>query len=309
MDIQLLPVECTVFYSFMRLSCHLPQRERRPLEIRLLHAGVEESPDLHKIAIVRLADESGYSFVLQALIDRADFPDSYAIKIVDRAEFAVVSLREITDLEASMNARSIMGNFHAALDAWMSSHVGQRPRLLDIGGRARSGYRHADVFGHCDVTIVDILADEGVDIVCDIHSMGEKIGRDQFDFAMCISVFEHLVMPWKAVLEINKVMRPDGLVLVMTHQTTGMHDMPWDYFRFSDESWKGLFNAQTGFRILETMMSSFQRIVPQHYFGVYPGFENAGGFGESSLLARKTGPTALVWPVEMPDLVQTSYPA
>jgi hypothetical protein len=309
MDAQVLPIECTVFYSFLRVFCHLPHRPRRPLEIRLLRAGAEEDPDRHNVAITRLADDGGYSFTIEALIDRAEFPDSYAIKIVDRSDVLVVPLRDVTELETAMNARSMMGDFHELVNAWVAAHPGQRPRLLDIGGRARSGNRHADMFGHCDVTILDIVAGEDVDLVCDVHRMGAEIGQERFDFAICISVFEHLVMPWKAVLEINKVMRQDGVVLIATHQTTGMHDLPWDYYRFSDESWKGLFNAQTGFAIEKTMMGNFQRIVPQHYYGVFPGFENAGGFAESAVIARKTAGTSLSWPVEAMDLLQTSYPA
>jgi hypothetical protein len=40
-------------------------------------------------------------------------------------------------------------------------------------------------------------------------------------------------MPWKAVIEIIKVMSPGGLIFTQPHQTWPIHETPWDYWRFS----------------------------------------------------------------------------
>ncbi|WP_373690468.1 methyltransferase domain-containing protein [Sphingobium sp. DEHP117] len=58
-----------------------------------------------------------------------------------------------------------------------------------------------------------------------------------FDAVYSVSVFEHLLMPWKVALEMNRVLRMGGIAYIHTHQTLGLHDMPWDFWRFSDTSW------------------------------------------------------------------------
>ena len=302
------PVSCCVFYSFLRLSCTLPQGSASPLAITLLCDDREESLESQKVNLEKIQG-SPSRFTLEAMIDRDSFPDRYSIRIGFRSHSLTVSCRDIVDIEQTTFAQSLMTEFHQLLDDWVEQHEGQRPKMLDIGGRARSGYRHSKSFKQCDVTIVDIIGDESVDVVTDVHRMSDDLGFERFDFAICISVFEHLVMPWKAAVEINKVLKPGGLLMIQTHQTVGLHDLPWDYYRFSDQSWKGLFNNRTGFSIEKTLMSSFQHIVPFHYYAVQPGFENAGGFNESAVIVRKIAGTGLEWPVDLREVVETSYPA
>jgi SAM-dependent methyltransferase len=308
-DIELTPLACTVFWSFLRIRCQLPVGMPRPLAIVLLRDGQEESLERQKTSITRPPPGAAVGFELEAIIDRDVFPGSYALQIGFRSESVIVPCRDIVERETALHAQSIMTPFLALLDEWLEANPGRRPKLLDIGGRSRSGIRHANGFDQCDVTVTDIIADESVDMVTDVHRMSTDLGTDRFDFAMCISVFEHLLMPWKAALEINRVLKPGGLILVQTHQTVGLHDTPWDYYRFSDESWKGLFNRQTGFHIERTLMSNFQHIVPLHFHGVYPGFEGAGGFNDSAMIARKIGVSALAWPVELREIIQSEYPA
>jgi hypothetical protein len=63
-------------------------------------------------------------------------------------------------------------------------------------------------------------------------------------------------MPWKAVVEINQVLKPGGLLCIMTHQTVGMHDLPSDFWRISGDAWQSLLNVYTGFEIVIHAMSS-----------------------------------------------------
>jgi hypothetical protein len=308
-DIEVTPIECAVFFSFVRIRCRLPVGAPRLLSVVLLRDGREESLERQNTTFTRPAPSIAAEFETQAMIDREAFPDSYALQLGFRGKSVTVSCREIVDNERALYAQSMLPAFQAILGNWLIAHPGQRPTLLDIGGRARSGYHHTSGFDQCDVTIADIIADESVDVVTDVHCMSADLGIERFDFAMCISVFEHLLMPWKAVLEINRVLKPGGVIMVQTHQTVGLHDTPWDYYRFSDESWKGLFNRQTGFEIERTLMASFQRIVPLHYYTVFPGFEGAGGFNDSAVIARKTNSTQLEWPVELRDVVDSYYPA
>jgi len=74
------------------------------------------------------------------------------------------------------------------------------------------------MFSHCaDYVGFDIIAGNGVDIVGDAHRLSESFPPDHFDFVFSISVFEHLLFTWKAILEINKVMKSGGYVYLSTH--------------------------------------------------------------------------------------------
>lgn len=247
--------------------------------------------------------------VLEALIDRDSFPRDYDVEALTNKGKFRVNCGDLVEAERQEYARASMAPLLTSLEDWRSKNPGRSPRVLDIGGRARSGVLSSKQLQGCDVTVLDIVADTGVDVVADIHEMTDAVGEDAYDYVVCVSVFEHLAMPWKAVLEINKVLKPGGVTLIQTHQTIGMHDLPWDFFRFSDESWKALFNEATGFEIVSTAMNDFVRIVPTHYYNVFKGYEGAGGFYDSFVFARKIGVSKLDWPVELKSIVSTMYPA
>ncbi|PWB83610.1 MAG: hypothetical protein C3F11_05725 [Methylocystaceae bacterium] len=297
--------ECVVFFSFFRIRLRLSNPDlvagEAILSAQLIPLASDDRLDQ------RLAFDPNH-VIVEALIDRAAFPEGYDLEILTNRGRHRVGCSELVEVERQEHARSSMGEFLAILDGWKARNPGRKPKVLDIGGRARSGYLLSEHLLGCDVTVLDIRADAGVDVVADIHSMSNALEHESFDFLISVSVFEHLVMPWKAAIEINKVLKPGGLAMIVTHQTVGMHDLPWDYYRFSDESWKGLFNVATGFEIVTTAMNDFVRVVPNHYFNVGEGYENAGGFYTSSVIARKSGSTQLAWPVETTSIVSTMYP-
>jgi hypothetical protein len=68
------------------------------------------------------------------------------------------------------------------------------------------------------------------------------------------SVFEHLMMPWKVVIELNRILEQSGLVMLTSHQTWPLREVPWDYWRFCDQAWHALFNPSTGFEVLQAAL-------------------------------------------------------
>jgi len=181
-------------------------------------------------------------------------------------------------------------------------------RVLDIGGRDRSKFDVSSLFHVKEYVVLDILPGDNVDVVADAHEMSKVLAPESFDFVISASVFEHLLMPWKVALEINRVLKPGGLAWISTHQTVGMHDLPWDFWRFSDTSWDAIFNELTGFRIVDRVMDLPEFILP---FVIREGrldAENAAGFDFSAVLAEKTSRTTLEWPVPLSRIVSTAYP-
>src|SRR5260370_31340791 len=113
---------------------------------------------------------------------------------------------------------------------------------------------------------MDIRSGPNGDRVGDARDIAAVVGERRFNAVFSVSVFEHLLMPWKAVLEINRVLDPGGFVYVATHQSLPMHDEPRDFWRFSDRAWTALFNAATGFELLDTAMGQRAAIVPRAVF-------------------------------------------
>ena len=180
--------------------------------------------------------------------------------------------------------------------------------LLEIGSRARSGVtRHHELPADWRYTGMDILAGENVDVVGDAHQLSALLPHGRFDAVLSVAVWEHLAMPWKVATELNRVMAPGGIAFIFTHQTFPLHDEPWDYFRFSTSTWPALFNAKTGFRILEAAAAEPVFIVGRRW---NPGVDHRLNPGDtvSAVLVEKTGETGLTWPVELSDVVATQYP-
>ncbi|WP_149360359.1 class I SAM-dependent methyltransferase [Lolliginicoccus suaedae] len=180
-------------------------------------------------------------------------------------------------------------------------------QVLDVGGRARSGVSHKDIALGKNVVITDIIEADDVDIVADIHELSQHV-EEKFDAFMSIAVFEHLVMPWKAVVELNKVLRTGAVGLVVTHQTEGLHDVPWDFYRYSSDAWKGLFNKRTGFEIVDTGMRTPMGFIRLRWNQRNTGTTFAVGYQESAVVVRKIGEPEVDWPVSLASLVETGYP-
>jgi len=181
-------------------------------------------------------------------------------------------------------------------------------RLLDIGGRARSNVLYSEtIFADFNTTVLDIIDDEGVDVVGDAHNLSNIFDPNYFDFVFSNSVFEHLHSPWKCALEINKVLKTGGIGLIMTHQTIGLHDFPCDYFRFSSDSWPALFNASTGFKIIESGQDVPSYIVPFIMRLDKKDFMNSAGFESSWVIIKKINDTNQEWNIDK-CLIKNQYP-
>ncbi|QWE14871.1 class I SAM-dependent methyltransferase [Polynucleobacter sp. AP-Sving-400A-A2] len=218
------------------------------------------------------------------------------------------SLSELcSDRLARSHGNTLGEKFNLCLNNIASKNA-YRPKVLDIGGRARSGLDRSKAFPGCDVTVIDILPGDNVDVVGDAHELSSCFSEGYFDAVYSVSVFEHLLMPWKVILEINKVLKRDGVGFIFTHQTIGMHDLPWDFFRFSDSAWDSLFNKFTGFEILDRSLDYPTYVIP---FILRPDkftAEKSAGFEGSSILFKKTSDSFLSWNVKVNDIVKTQYP-
>ena len=182
-------------------------------------------------------------------------------------------------------------------------------RVLEIGSRARSEISRRHLFEGKQYTGLDVVQGPNVDVVGDAHALSAHFEPESFDAMYSVSTFEHLAMPWKVALEAHKVLRPGGLAYFVTHQSLGMHELPWDFWRYSDTSWNSLFNSYTGFRVLETFLGNPMMLVPFIYHDHWKGYEGAVGFSTSSVLVEKCGPNSMEWNLDVGAVTKCLYPA
>ena len=189
----------------------------------------------------------------------------------------------------------------------------EAPKVLEIGSRNVSNVLHRDLFPNASEYVgFDVLAGENVDVVGDVHQLSDYVPENYFDIVYSTSVFEHLMFPWKAALEINKVLKVGGYVMTRTHPVWPEHEMPWDFWRFPRNSFLSIFNGVTGFEVEHTIegrpMRAFPLVTDSPMKDMHRYKLNASVF----CLARKTcdyDREKLKWDMKIDDVVDTMYPA
>ncbi len=95
-----------------------------------------------------------------------------------------------------------------------------------------------------------------IDIVCDVGDM-EAVPDESMGLVLNLESLEHLSHPQRAIDEIYRVLRPDGLLILGTVMHFKIHRCPKDYWRFTPD---GLELLLSRFKILDcTLEGSLKR--------------------------------------------------
>lgn len=86
---------------------------------------------------------------------------------------------------------------------------------------------------------VDIRPGKGVDVVASVYELPFLEG--EFDVVLCMTVLEHLEDPAKAILEMRRVLKPGGKIVLSVPFMFPIHDAPGDYWRFTKFGLRYLF--------------------------------------------------------------------
>jgi SAM-dependent methyltransferase len=107
--------------------------------------------------------------------------------------------------------------------------------------------------------MVDIKPGHDVDVIADIHSLPVD-WADRYDACIASAVFEHLERPWIAAKEVARILAPGGVCYIATHQTFPLHGYPKDFFRFSSDALKLIFE-DAGLEVLGLGYSHRTKII------------------------------------------------
>jgi SAM-dependent methyltransferase len=89
----------------------------------------------------------------------------------------------------------------------------------------------------------DMIPGPGVDVVTDLRKL--SLEDNSIGTAVCVDTLEHVVDPFKALREMFRVLRPTGLLFLISVFNFPLHHRP-DYWRFTPEGFEALF-MQAGF--------------------------------------------------------------
>lgn len=162
--------------------------------------------------------------------------------------------------------------------------------VLEIGSRISPGgiSKRVNVNSEIEFVGFDYLAGDTVDVVGDAHFLSKYLKGKKFDALFSDSVLEHLAMPWKAMIEMNKCLNKGGFMFHSTPSCWSLHDMPWDFWRFSDAGLKVLCSKAFGFEVIDYEYTCPVKI---HIDNVdsddYSEFSLSSAFGFVQILCKK----------------------
>jgi len=231
-------------------------------------------------------------FQIRAIVASIERPEDIVVVLAGAGEELRIARPGQAALDSAYRPLAVLTEkFYESVRANKGANV------LEVGARARSGVVRRQMFGdNVNYSGFDIVAGENVDVIGDAHELSRYFPSTRFDFCFSVSVFEHLMWPWKVVLELNAVMKVGGRAFMQSHPSWPKHEMPWDFFRYWDSGWRALFCEATGFRVLDTVEAHGVDLIPRQYTGnrnLY--WEGDHATLASAVLAEKVGNPKVAW--------------
>lgn len=189
-------------------------------------------------------------------------------------------------LDLKANYPSLVSNqiILDAMVAFLEEARRRRPdgRLLDLGAGSKPyAPLYESYFPDC--TSVDVPHSphdtQSVDVMAWAHDL--PFGDESFDVVLCTEVLEHCPDPPAVMREVSRVLRPGGRAFVTTPFMIPLHEMPYDYYRYTPSALEALAE-QAGLTALS--------IKPRgSYVSVWMGVNQMPITRTMSFVSRRTG--------------------
>lgn len=129
-----------------------------------------------------------------------------------------------------------------------SSSVDANALVLDAGA-GDSPYR--EFFRNCEYEATDVCLRphhdyKHVNYICNLSEI--PVPDNRFDMILCTQVLEHVPNPQQVLCELHRVLKPAGKVWLSTPLYFDEHEIPYDFFRYTQYGLRSLFE-KAGFEV------------------------------------------------------------
>jgi SAM-dependent methyltransferase len=125
----------------------------------------------------------------------------------------------------------------------------------------------------------DMRRGPGVDMVLNLHQIDlppESVGT-----VLLMDTLEHVEYPRKAIDEIRRILKPDGVLIMGSVMNFPIHDYPYDYWRFTPEAFRSLLKPFPHAVVASAGESLFPHtIVGVGFKGAVDGLDLSGFYRE-----------------------------
>ncbi|RUP30583.1 MAG: methyltransferase domain-containing protein [Curvibacter sp.] len=151
------------------------------------------------------------------------------------------------------------------MKAFLTRVAESQPRggqLLEIGPQERQQVR--DTFHGWSYHSFDIVDTYRPDFVGDITRLNPQIPDQTFDCILCMDVLEHCLQPFDAIIELRRMLKDGGLLLLSSPLNWRIHGPVPDCWRFTEHGYKVLLKD---FEIIEIdiLETPGRDLFPVHY--------------------------------------------
>lgn len=131
----------------------------------------------------------------------------------------------------------------AFVERYLAQGVGRSLQIIDIGGRSvdgGNGYRKLFELEGWNYRVLDLEAGHNVDIVVQDPYNWSALPSASIDVAVSGQVLEHVEFPWLTIAEVERVLKPGGVMCLIVPSAGPEHRYPLDCWRIYPDGVRAL---------------------------------------------------------------------
>lgn len=94
-----------------------------------------------------------------------------------------------------------------------------------------------------EYTGADMREGVGVDVILNLHNI--NLPSESVGTVLILDTLEHVEFPRKAIENVYRILKPNGILIMSSVMNFPIHDYPYDYWRFTPEGFKSLVKSFT----------------------------------------------------------------